>query len=111
MTRSRARLSPVPALLTLGLAALFSGSPVVATAHDAPPGPYPQGVLQSSTSPLARIPLDLQYRSPSFSDPVAVPTEVADSLVRGVAEEVLPASLAESGGFAPGGHSDAFLQK
>jgi len=111
VVRPTSRLSPVPIFLSLGLAALFSGSPVVATPHNTPPGPYPLGVSQSSAAPLARIPLDLQYRSPSFSDPLAVPTEVADPFVHGVAEEVLPAALAESGGFAPGGHSDGFLQK
>jgi len=83
-------------LLCLGLAALFSGSPVVATAHDTPPGPYPLGAQSVPAAPLARIPLDLAYRSPSFSDPVAVPTELAGPPVLGVAEEVLPAAVDET---------------
>ena len=83
-------------LLCLGIAALFSGSPVVATAHDAPPDPNPLGARSASAAPLVRNPLDLDYRSPSFSDPIAVPAEVAAPFVLGVAEEVLPAALAES---------------
>jgi hypothetical protein len=53
-------------------------------------------------APLVRIPLDLAYRSPSLLEPLAVPTEVADPTAFGVAEEVLPAALAEG---APGAGS------